>query len=244
VGKRVLDNQIVTGVSTLARSGIRHFKLYFMVGLPSETPADVEAIVTLVKRAHQAALEAAREQDDFRIAPTLFLSVNPFIPKAWTPFQRHNFLESKELKRRLEVVRQGVRRLANVEMKFESPRESYFQALLSRGDRRVGDLLLDLHRSGRDWRALVQRGDEVIVAGVPAPDFYVRRLIAPEELLPWEIVDLRLKRLLLDREYERTFTDDVSPVIERARRDFLAQPAHSASICPEGQGPFEVRSNA
>ncbi len=225
IGKRVCDEQIVSAVATLAQSGIRHFKLYFMVGLPSESIDDVRKIPTLVLQAREAALQAAREQSDFRIAPTLFLSVNPFIPKAWTPFQRHSFLNSRELKKRLEIVRSGIARVSNVEMKCESPRESYFQVLMSRGDRRVGDLLLYLHRSEKDWRWLVKQGSETIVPEVPPADFYVYRQIAKEERLPWEITDLLIKRSLLDREYERTFTEEVEPLIARRRAELRTFPA-------------------
>ena len=188
VGKRVCDEQIVEAVKTLAREGIRNFKLYFIVGLPSETPDDVEAIATLVSRARSAAASGAREQEDFSVAPNLWLSVNPFIPKAWTPFQRHPFLGQKELKVRLEVIRRGIAKLPNVEMKFESPRESYFQAVMSRGDRRVGDLLVEMLVRGENWKWLVNNGNEELIQGVPPPAFYVNRLIGEEELLPWEIV--------------------------------------------------------
>ncbi len=205
VGKRVTDETVLQGISTLAENGIRNFKLYFIVGLPSETEEDVDAIITLTERARDAALAAARKNPEFSIAPKLILSVNPFIPKAWTPFQRHEFLEFSEVKRRIARVERGVKRLANVEMKFESPRESYFQAIMSRGDRRVGDLLIYLHQNKLDWRWLVKNGSKEILKGVPVTDFYVHRRFGKDELLPWEIVDLRIKRSLLEREYEKTF---------------------------------------
>lgn len=225
VGKRVCDEQIIDAVATLAAQGIRNFKLYFIVGFPGERPSDVEAIVSLVARARDRALEAARTQADFKTAPVLLLSVNPFIPKAWTPFQRMPHLRSAEVKRRLAIVQQGVKKLANVEMKFESPRESYFQAFLSRGDRRVGDVLIRLHQLGRDWRWLVKHGGEQIVPGVPPADFYVHRTLDVDEVLPWEVVDLRIKRSLLERECERTFEEDVAPLIERARKMYAEERA-------------------
>ncbi len=220
IGKRVCNEQILEAVGTLAESGIRNFKLYFIVGLPSEEMADVEAIGRLVEQAKDVALERARKQAEFKTAPFIYLSVNPFIPKAWTPFQRHEFLPFAEIKRRIAVVKKAISRVPNVEMKFESPRESYFQALVSRGDRRVGDLLILMHQKGEDWRTLVKRGSERILPEVPPPDFYVHRRFSSEEILPWEIVDLRVRRSLLEREYERTFTEDVSPMIERARTEF------------------------
>lgn len=69
MGKRVCDEQILTGIRTLAENGIRNFKLYFIVGLPAETLDDVVAIGNLV--AHDAALEGARRQTEFKITPNL-----------------------------------------------------------------------------------------------------------------------------------------------------------------------------
>jgi radical SAM superfamily enzyme YgiQ (UPF0313 family) len=215
IGKRVPDSQIVRAVETLAENGIRNFKLYLMVGLPSETDEDVRAIPALVATLRDAVLRGARRQENFTIAPKIYLSVNPFIPKAWTPFQRHTFLEMKELKRRLEIIRKAAAKLSGVEMKNESPRESYFQVLVSRGDRRVGELLREMYQRDEDWRWLVKHGDEQILENVPPADFYVYRTFGKEEVMPWESVDLNIKRSLLEKLYEETFTTDVQPVVER-----------------------------
>jgi len=230
IGKRVPDEQVVSGVATLAEAGIRNFKLYFMVGLPSETEEDVADIVALVSRVRDAAMAAARKQESFTVAPKIILSVNPFIPKAWTPFQRHPFLGFREIKKRIGLVKQGVRSMGGVEMKHESPRESYFQTVLSRGDRRVGDMLYFLHQNGHDWRWLVKKGSEEFIEGAPSPDFFVSRSFSKEEILPWEIVDLKIKRSLLDRLYQETFEDDVAPLIERKEK-IARQRAGEISPC-------------
>lgn len=223
VGKHVCDEQIVEAVKTLASSGIRHFKLYFIVGLPSETVDDVKLIAALVEKVQASALSGAREQEKFSVAPTVLLSVNPFIPKAWTPFQRHAFMPFKEMKNRLALVRKAVSVIPNVTMQAESPRESYFQTLMSRGDRRVGAILRRMRVENKDWRWLVQNGSREIVSGVPSPDFYVYRTLGEEEFLPWESVDMLIKRSLLEREYYRTFNEDVTPLIARARTQHLAR---------------------
>ncbi len=216
LGKRVLNAQVVSAVKILAENGIRNFKLYCMVGLPSETMEDVEAIAELAALCRDAALEGARSQAEFKIAPNIYLSLNPFIPKAWTPFQRHGFADFAEVKKRIAVVQKGISRVPNVELKFESPRESYFQALVSRGDRRVGALMVEMIRRKEDWRWLVKNGEERILPDVPPADFYVHRMIGEEERLPWEFVDMHIERSLLEREYSRTF-EDVAPLIARKR---------------------------
>lgn len=218
LGKRVTNQQVFSAVRVLAENGIRNFKLYCMVGLPSESREDVEEIARLAEGAREAALEGARKQSEFKVAPNIYLSVNPFIPKAWTPFQRHPFAEFSEVKKRIEMVQRGIRKVPNVEMKFESPRESYFQALVSRGDRRVGELMVEMVERGEDWRWLVRNGAKRILDHVPEADYYVHRLIGEEEFLPWELVDMHIKRSLLEREYRRTFEEDVSPLIERVKK--------------------------
>ncbi len=232
IGKRVPDQQVVNGVATLAESGIKNFKLYFMIGLPSEERDDVEDIVELVTRVKDAAFAAARRQENFTVAPKIILSVNPFIPKAWTPFQRHPFLGFSEIKKRIAIVKNGVRGIGSVEMKHESARESYFQTVLSRGDRRVGDMLYFLHENGHDWRWLVKNGTREFIDGAPSPDFFVSRHFAEDEILPWEIVDLKIKRSLLDRLYQETFDKDVSDVIRRKSQTPLG-----ASECVANQIP-------
>jgi radical SAM superfamily enzyme YgiQ (UPF0313 family) len=219
LGKRVTNKQVVDAVTILAENGIRNFKLYCMIGLPSEGLEDVEEIAKLARDCKEAAMAAARRQEEFTIAPNIYLSLNPFIPKAWTPFQRHGFMDFNEVKRRIEIVRKGVSRIPNVELKFESPRESYFQALVSRGDRRVGDLMVEMLNRKEDWRWLVKNGKKRILDHVPPADFYVHRLIGEEEILPWELVDMHITRELLEREYRETFEEDVVPLIARKNKE-------------------------
>jgi len=218
IGKRVLNKQIANGVETLAKNGIKNFKFYFIVGLPSETESDVRAIPELILQMREASLRGMREQEGNKVMPRLVLSVNPFIPKAWTPFQRHEFLGSSLIKKRLEIVRSATKKIPNVEFKAEAPKESYFQTLMSRGDRRVGAMLLRMKELGHDWQWLTK--DHHDLESVPQPSYYVERRLSAEEFLPWEVVDLKIKRSLLEREYIRTFEDDVTGLIQRANEDF------------------------
>jgi hypothetical protein len=88
-------------------------------------------------------------------------------------------------------------------MRFEPPKESYFQGLLSRGDRRVGKLLLELERQKENWKWLMRKTDRRILEEVPPIDFYVSRRIDFKELLPWESIDSLIPRSLLEREAMR-----------------------------------------
>jgi hypothetical protein len=109
-------------------------------------------------------------------------------------------LTQEELTAKINRVRQAVRRMPNLELHFEPPKESYFQALLSRGDRRVARLLFETEQRGRDWKWLLAQGSARLAPEIPPIDFYATRRFSFEELLPWEIVDSRIDRRLLLRE--------------------------------------------
>ena len=199
-GKRVDNEQVINAARELAESGIRGFKLYFIVGLPTETDEDVDAIAALAITIRDTVFEISKTSGKLA---WVSLSINPFIPKASTPFQWESMLDPKVLDKKIERIRKLVIKVPNLELRFEPPKESYFQGLLSRGDRRVVRLLLEVERRGENWKWLMKKTSAPILEGVPAVDFYVSRKIGFNELLPWEVVDSLIPRDLLEREAMR-----------------------------------------
>jgi radical SAM superfamily enzyme YgiQ (UPF0313 family) len=199
-GKRVANEQVINAAREMAEAGIRGFKLYFIVGLPTECDEDIDAIAGLAIAVRDAVVEVSKPTG--KIA-WVSLSVNPFIPKASTPFQWEPMLDPKTLDKKIERVRKLTQAIPNLELRFEPPKESYFQGLLSRGDRRVSKLLLELERQQEGWKWLMRKTDRRILKEVPEVDFYVSRRIDFKELLPWESVDSRIPRSLLEREAMR-----------------------------------------
>jgi radical SAM superfamily enzyme YgiQ (UPF0313 family) len=224
-GKRVVNEQVINAARELAEAGIRGFKLYFIVGLPTEDEADIDAIATLAIAVRDAVTEISRPTGKMA---WVSLSVNPFIPKASTPFQWEPMLDPKTLEKKIERLRKQVLKVPNLEFRFEPPKESYFQGLLSRGDRRVGKLLLEAERRGETWKWLMKRTERELVPGVPPVDFYVSRRIGFSELLPWEVVDSLIPKSLLEREAMRAHNgeDWVQPAVpgyERVEEDVVSQ---------------------
>jgi len=199
-GKRVDNEQVVNAARELAEAGIRGFKLYFIVGLPTEVDEDIDAIAHLATAVRDAVVEISRPSGKLA---WVSLSVNPFIPKASTPFQWEPMLDPKVLDKKIERLRKLVLKVPNLEFRFEPPKESYFQGLLSRGDRRVGKLLFEVEKRGENWKWLMKGTRKPVIDGVPAVDFYVSRRIEFSELLPWEVVDSLIPRSLLEREAMR-----------------------------------------
>ncbi len=193
IRKSISDDQLMTACDLVRAHGIPNLKTYFMIGQPTETIEDVEAIPDLAGRM----LERLRILDPTgRPFGRLTLSVSSFVPKPWTPFQWAPFDGAESLQSKLEIIKRGVRRFSNVRVLHENPREAALQALLARGDRRVGDFLElaashegDWHRALREWE-----GDAA---------FYTTRHRPIEERLPWDHFDVGVKKAGLLREWER-----------------------------------------
>jgi radical SAM superfamily enzyme YgiQ (UPF0313 family) len=240
-GKRVSSEQVVKAAREMAESGIRGFKLYFIVGLPTETDDDVDAIAHLAIAVRDAVTEVSRPTGKLG---WVALSVNPFIPKSSTPFQWEPMLDPKVLDKKIERIRKLVMKVPNLELRFEPPKESYFQGLLSRGDRRVGRLLLEVERRNENWKWLVKRTKDPIVDGVPPVDFYVSRRIGFAELLPWEVVDSLIPRSLLEREAMRAHhgEDWVQPkTIDEEDRERLAETLENERVPAAAEISNDVR---
>jgi radical SAM superfamily enzyme YgiQ (UPF0313 family) len=197
VGKRITDAQILDAAGRAAAAGLRQIKLYFMLGLPTETAADRDAIADLVARVRERTLAGRREKTDLvRIAVTL----GGFVPKAWTPFQWHPFAGVRALKTAQSAVVRQLQKIPNVGVTHDVPKWSYLQALLSLGDRRVADVL-EAAVAGNDWPAAL-RGAAV------DPDFFVLREKGRDELLPWDFIDTGLTKSGLRAQYERALAAD------------------------------------
>jgi radical SAM superfamily enzyme YgiQ (UPF0313 family) len=219
-GKRVSNEQVLSAAREMAEAGIRGFKLYFIVGLPTECDQDIDAIAELAIAVRNTVVEISKPSGKLA---WVALSVNPFIPKSSTPFQWEPMLDPKTLDRKIERVRKATQSIPNLELRFEPPKESYFQGLLSRGDRRVGKLLFELERRNESWKWLMRKTAQRILADVPPVDFYVSRRINFSELLPWESVDSLIPRGLLEREAMRAHNgeDWVQPRGEGVEEELL-----------------------
>jgi radical SAM superfamily enzyme YgiQ (UPF0313 family) len=193
IKKGINSGQILAACDLLISRGILNLKLYFIIGLPTETMTDLEEMVSFVHEIRERVIDAAREKK--RLGEVI-LSINPFIPKPCTPFQWCGMENLKSLEQKVRYLHEAFGRLSNVRVKVESLRDAYLQALLSRGDRRLSLLLFKAHQLGAWKRAAKELAFET--------DYQVYRDIPPGELLPWDIIDSGGKERLL-REYRMAF---------------------------------------
>jgi len=157
IRKAITDEQIFDTLRRAVAAGIGEAKLYFMVGLPGETEADVEAIPALVRRCLKEA--------DLR---SLTVAAGAFVPKPGTPYENQAILPARELSRRLRVIRESLRRERRVRVALESPNWSVVEGVLSQGDRPLGEVIVKAEAGGGNlaaWREAMKAAN----LSVPSP---------------------------------------------------------------------------
>ncbi len=208
INKNLSESDILRAADLLVGEGVRDLKLYFMVGLPTETTEDVDAIAALTAqvRARLGDVDRSRHR-----VSRITVSVNPFVPKPWTPFQWEPMQPIPELKRKFAHLRRALSAVGNVRLDADSPREAYFQTLLSRGDRRVAGVLRAISDAGGSWWDVIRQWRRGGMPELPEPDAYVHRSYGEEELLPWDFIDHRISKSFLRVERRKALLTRQTP---------------------------------
>jgi radical SAM superfamily enzyme YgiQ (UPF0313 family) len=193
IRKGVSEEQIFRAVEHLIENGIVNLRLYFMVGLPTEEEDDIDAIVDLTRRIGHHAVKTTKGTRRFR---RITLSVNQFIPKPATPFQWLPMADAVLVRKRIQRIKRALGKERSVNVIHDLPKWNYVQALLSLGDRLVGEILLAVHASGGNWPQAL-KGVNVNA------DYYVYREKDPGEFLPWDFIDHGVSRDFLLEEYRK-----------------------------------------
>jgi len=191
IRKNLTEEQILNACDLLISRDILNLKLYFIIGLPTETEADLEELIRLVSAIKERILERARGN---RRIGEITLSVNPFIPKPFTPFQWCGMEPLASLEKKVKLLEGRFRTIPNVRLKVEGLKDCYFQALLSRGDRRLSEVLMAM----ADGISLKKAAK---ACGIDT-DRAVQRTIFEDELLPWDVIAAE-DGAYLRGEYER-----------------------------------------
>ncbi len=200
INKNLTEEEILRAAEILARAGIKALKLYFMVGLPSETQEDLEGIVKLTRRIKHV-LDSVTKPQGYVVE--LRLSVASFVPKPHTPFQWTRFEEVSSLKRKLKWLKRAIGKVPNAYLSTDLPKWATLQALIARGDRRLKPFILALARGKNLNQALAE---------LPLnPAFLLHREREKGELFPWEIVDLGVEKKFLWEEWQKGLSGKQSP---------------------------------
>ncbi len=193
INKNLEEDQIVDAAVLLAEAGIPNLKLYFMMGLPFEHDEDVEEIGQLVERIQKEIRPIGRARGRMG---EITVSISTFVPKAWTPFQWARFVDKRALKHRRSILRRIIGPLPNTRLKLDSARGAWVQSVLSRGDRRLGDVMERVVLKGMSWnKALKECGLDGSGLWDNPPGF--------NDPMPWDIVGHRVRKSYLVREWKR-----------------------------------------
>lgn len=205
INKNLSEADILRAADMLVGEGVRDLKIYSMFGLPTEETEDVLAIAELTTKLRERLCAAGRQRG--RVGQVT-VSLNPFVPKPWTPFQWDPMETLPRLKTKIKRLRAVLGPVPNVKLDIESPREAYFQTLLSRGDRRVGAALEAIHAADGDWWGVLRRWQHGELDGsttLPHPDGFVHRCYGDAERMPWDFIDHRISKGYLWIERRKAF---------------------------------------
>jgi len=188
--RRVINKKIDKKVIDLiAKYNFRQLKLYFMIGLPGEEEEDLRAIALLV----QEILTILNSQTK------VVVNVTPFIPKPYTPFQWVGMEDIKVIAGKLRFLRDFLRRDKRVELNLESSRWALIEAALSRGDRRVSEVIVKAEEKGGNFKDWQDAFEETNLT----PSFYANRKREKDEVFPWQSIEGGLNRERLWKEYQK-----------------------------------------
>lgn len=206
INKGVTEDDLMRSVSDAFSQGWSAVKLYFMIGLPTETDEDVLGIADLAQKVRACYFAVPKEKR----APGLRITVSAsvFVPKNFTPFQWCGQLDSETVIWRQNLLKEALRRIKGVDFKYHAPDLSYIEAVFARGDRRLADALEYGWRHGcrfDGWSDQFKYDTwlEAFKACGLDPDFYALRERDLDETLPWDHLDAGVTRAFLRREWEK-----------------------------------------
>ena len=198
INKTVTNDEILAAADMIFASGFDNLKLYFMIGLPTETDDDLVAIRDITLQLREIMLRHQRSRGQLgRIVG----SVNPLVPKPGTTYQWLPMEDDRSIDRKIKRMRSLMGGIDNVYFNIKSERHSFYQALLSLGDRRVAAAIEAAERNGGNWRAAVAE------TGVDA-DFFVFRDRSTDKVLPWDIIDGGLKDDFFRSEFDKGLREE------------------------------------
>ena len=216
INKNVREEDLLNTCRLAFEGGWNTIKLYFMLGLPTETDEDVLGIAELANQVlHTWRLYAKNKNRGVRIT----VSTSCFVPKPHSPFQWERQVTMDEYIRRVNLLRDNMK-AKNVVYNWHDPQTSYIEATLSRGDRRMGRVIENEWRDGgrleawSDYFSFERWMKAFDDAGVD-PTFYAHRQRDKDEVMPWDIVDVGVRRAHLWHEREQAYASELSPDCRR-----------------------------
>jgi len=182
INKKITEEDILYTSELLFSSDIENLRLYFMVGLPTETEEDICGIIDLIKKIR-----------DMSQKGSVTLSISTFVPKPFTPFQWHPMESLSAVKERLKMIKKALQPVKGIRVFHDVPKYAYMQGLFSMGDRRVSKVI--------ETMSVISEWTKAVDASGLNSDFYISRKKDFNEILPWDFIDMGIEKEALWEEY-------------------------------------------
>jgi radical SAM superfamily enzyme YgiQ (UPF0313 family) len=159
---RLPDERIEWVVQEAVKAGIPNLKMYFMIGIPTETEEDILEIPTLIRKVQKVFVDASRP---WGRAGAVSLNSSIFIPLHSTPLEKFEPMPFRQARKHAQLLHKHLQGISNLRFQMPSPALAQVQAILSKGDLRTAGFLLDAHREGGNWRAALRGWERVLSGG-------------------------------------------------------------------------------
>ena len=240
INKGLTEEEILAGAGQAFEGGWSKVKLYFMLGLPTETEEDMKEIARLSDRVARRYYEIPKEERHGKCQITASSSF--FVPKPFTPFQWAAMYPAEEYDRRAHLVNEEFREQLNrksLKYNWHDARGTVLEGVMARGDRRVGKVIEEAYRLGCLFDSWTEtfRNDLWMQAFDNARvdiDFYNQRVRGKDEIFPWDFIDIGVSRSFLRREWERAINETVTPNC-REQCSGCGAACFGGGVCVEGK---------
>lgn len=230
INKGISEEQLILHVQKLFEHGWQQVKLYFMIGLPTETDEDLLAIVDLCRKARDAAGPGIKRMQ-------ITASLSPFVPKPCTPFQWEAQIPLAEIRRRVGLVLDAVKQEKRIKLRWHEPDMSLLEGVFSRGDRRLADVVESAYHKGAvfaSWMegfSLAPWLEALEEHGLTVEEY--TRARSPDEALPWDHLESGISKDFLLRERERALTGKITG-------DCRYGACHACGVCDTRSTPSRL----
>lgn len=198
INKGITEEHVYHAIELAAAAGMKNIKLYYMIGLPGEADSDIDELIAMIQRVREKMDMAGNKGE-------LVISVNAFVPKPFTPYQWEPLCNLQELKKRFRMLQDAFKKNRRIKLITESLKETVVQAVLARGDRKVGELLLEAHISGKPMKQVFKQHDRDL------EEFACKKLRVGQKL-PWQHLDMGFTEAYLAAELQRSSEGRFTPM--------------------------------
>ena len=239
INKGLDEEEIATGARLAFEGGFSKVKLYFMLGLPTETDADAAGMAELANRIAKLYYEIPKSERKGRCQVTM--SASFFVPKPFTPFQWAPMLDRKTYEHRAMLVKNTVRNQLNaksIRFQWHGSEMSVMEGVLARGDRRLSSYILKLYEKGCRFDAWTEyfdpeKWEETFDEAGIDPGFYTQRVRGEDEIFPWNHIDAGIRKDYLLKEYRRALKGEVTPNCRERCSGCGISAAYHGGVCFE-----------